>query len=498
MVSPMLHTLKIILFCLCVLLFSIQIHAEENTYTTENPSISLDNEDYDDLDMDVFEDDLFTQEEPNDKSNEGPGEELNGEIYDKFDANLEILDDNEEEVITDEQKQIKALLADFKFTYSQKFAYSPHDNDLFINRSEFRGEWDKLLSDQLFVKFDGEARVYFPKDHISEAEDEDLKLGGNLREFYAQLGFDSFSIKAGQQIIVWGETDGGIITDVVSPRDNTEFIFMDMEDSRLGQPMISGDYYSPAGEFQAFVNVSPRVNKNPEDNTRYDPGYFQDEDLRVSSNEPEFGDLETGLRWKKTLNKFELSMMAADLYMNEPVYKQETEKLILETYPEYVFIGTGSSYVASNFLFKLDLAYKHDYTLQYISETGLDTSKKNLVDSAFGVEYNANGKYLVSVELTNRTILDYTEDLAARDQNSTRLYALFNKAFLNDILEFETILYYQIQEQNAFQQFDLTWMVTDNLELNTDFTWFYVTDKESEMWEYRDEQRVGFEVKYYF
>ncbi len=446
------------IFIVFTMLYSMPIYANDEVLDNEDPFSA-------EIDEDPFE----TEEDPFEDSNE---------------------------TVIEKKESIDSFLNDFTFAYSHKAAYSTHDGEVFVNRSQLRGEWEKLISPILFVKLDGSVSAYLSKDHISQADDKDLSFQGNLREAYLQAGFEKFSIRAGKQIIVWGETDGGIINDVISPRDNSELIFIDLKDSRISQYMILADIYSDFGEFQLFSIPLPETDKNPGKGTRYDLSVFPTGTVIVNQ-EPEIMDFETGFRWKHTFDKFDLSLMVADLYMNAPVYTQQGAA-VYEQYDKYFFLGTGLSFTTSSFLFKLDAAYKKDYSLQAIDVTGYQGSKKDILDTGLSVEYDANGKYTMNFELNNSHIIDYSSSLSVQNENSTGFYYLFNKNFLNELLDFQYVFYYQFQESSAFHQVTLKYKYTDNIEIKCDYTHFNIIDETSTLWSYRNENRIGLEVKFYF
>ncbi len=470
--------LILLVLSISFLFFSIPSYADDNGSVIPQQETLLDEDPFEPGDMDSEEDHFETGDE---------SFEADPFESEPFDSESGIVEDS---------GNSGSFRNDFKFIYSHKAALSTDDKEVIINRSQIRGEWEKLISPILFGRIDGSVSLYLPKDHIATAEDKDIIIDGSIREIYLQAGFEDFSLRFGKQIIVWGETDGGIINDVISPRDNSEFIFIDLEDSRIGQNMVSADIYSRLGEFQLFSILLPETDKNPKKRTRYDPGVFPANTVMVT-REPEVLDFETGIKWKKTFNKFDFSLMAADLYMNEPVYTQKGA-VIYEGYDKYFFIGTGASFTRSNPLFKLDVAYKKDYSLQAINATGYQGMKKDVLDTGIAVEFDANGKYTMNFELNNRHIFDYSNLLSVQDENSTGFYYLFGKKYLNEDLDFQYVFYYQIQESSAFHQVSLSYKLSDDLEIKGDYTHFNIIDEASALWNYRNEHRVGLEVKYYF
>ncbi|MCP4553507.1 MAG: hypothetical protein GY834_16030 [Bacteroidetes bacterium] len=405
---------------------------------------------------------------------------------------------NNYDKITDNSDDQSHLWPDSTFSVSHKLSYGTKepDNGVINNRSYLRGEFEKTLSDMFFVRFDGKVTQFFANDHVAEADNKDLYYEAEIREFYLQAGFESFKLRAGKQIIVWGETDGDVINDVVSPRNEEEFVFIDLEDSRIGQYMASLDIYSDYGDTQLFVIFKPEVNNTPDQGTRY---YVDYSGSNITDEARDLSDREAGLKWKKTYRKFDVSLMTASLLQNAGVLEFQEGNEYKNHYGRYSFYGIGLNYTSGSFLYKLDASYKKGFSLQSVNANNQFIGKESdLTDTAIGVEYNANGRYILNFEITNRHIFDYSKGLYGVEQDNTGGYFQYLKSFLNETLEFQYIYFYQFQEKNSFHQVELVYSFSDDLQLTVDYTIFNINDEDSFLWNYRNEDRAGVELKFYF
>src|SRR5690606_33108857 len=82
------------------------------------------------------------------------------------------------------------------------------------------------------------------------------RLRGGLREAYLDVFFDRVDLRLGHQQIVWGETDGTFVTDLLSPLDLTEFLAQPFGDLRLGVTAAAATLY--AGDWRATAVLIPR------------------------------------------------------------------------------------------------------------------------------------------------------------------------------------------------------------------------------------------------
>ncbi|TVQ22850.1 MAG: hypothetical protein EA382_11250, partial [Spirochaetaceae bacterium] len=95
------------------------------------------------------------------------------------------------------------------------------------------------------------------------APDSGPKIG--MREAYLDYYTDFVDLRVGKQIIIWGKADGLAITDIVSPKDLTNFLIPDFRELRLGVIAARANaYIGPAVVELIYVPVfSPSVLPSP-------------------------------------------------------------------------------------------------------------------------------------------------------------------------------------------------------------------------------------------
>ena len=124
---------------------------------------------------------------------------------------------------------------------------------LVANRAGLRLEGWWSLTTWLLAGVDAKMFLFLPGDHRAEVDGDPLRAFFNLREAYLQISIGDTSVKLGQQIVVWGESEASAVTDIISPRDYIEFLFPTLEDSRLGVPALSIEQYSDVGTLSLVV-----------------------------------------------------------------------------------------------------------------------------------------------------------------------------------------------------------------------------------------------------
>ncbi|SMC38715.1 hypothetical protein SAMN02746065_101277 [Desulfocicer vacuolatum DSM 3385] len=414
------------------------------------------------------------------------------DVFETFDGD----DTFQEEIPTETEKSFFLKDLTLTFAHDLSWAVQASGSEVVTNRSSLRWEFDRSFGDGFFVKFDAGTSLYLQNDHVADAEGKSAVVDGKIREFYIQAGFDKWMIRAGKQVVVWGETDGDVINDVISPRDLSEFVFMDLEDARLGQYMLSMDYYSKLGDFFWFFTLDPGFNDNPSQGTRY---FREKYPFVVILDRPHFFHGELGVKWKKIYDKFEISLMTASLLGNDRVVVGSDGEACRGVYGRYNFYGVGASYTIGSFLFKMDIAFKKDFLFQSMETLSQYSAEQgNVWDTAFAMEYDANGRYVINIELTNRYIVDYTSEFYGVKKNNTGLYFQYNKSFFRDTLTIEYVCYSEVSKKNAFHKIGFDYDFSDDIEFSMEYVFFQAPHGDSFLWNHRNEDRVGLELKFYY
>lgn len=389
-------------------------------------------------------------------------------------------------------------------TLGYRFSHTTGDDPGLVDNHGFvRLEYDTLIHDRLFFKLDGKLSLYPKTDHIADSREKSLVVDPSVKELYFQMGSDRVSFKLGKQIMIWGKADTVAITDVVSPRDRTDFIFQDLEDARNGNTMLSADIYTSVSDVTLFVSPMPDQDDLPDKGTQYYRQTADPEKFVVAEDEPGWGDWEFGIKADKDFEKAELSLMAGRFRSNLPILESEggirnSRSLLAETYPEYLMIGGAGIVVLPSVIFKGELAYKTGFGLQAVREEEYTLERQDLVDMAVGAEYNANDRYQLTLELSNRYLISEPAAVPGVDRNHPAAYVTWTKDFFNQTLEAEYNHFLDFNHGDMVQGIRLTYDWTDTIEIETRYHRIRVRDSESWLRPFQDEDRITLDVRKFF
>lgn len=480
--------------------------------------LSFEDEDEEVIDFEDYDESSFDDEDEEviiDMSSDG----LSAEDKDSF-----AKDDTDNQGKDDGPQDAKEIIANLtytdifnflsettRFTFQHDLGYRIKNPErIVVNRSALRMRWEYLLSPHFFLLFDGKMSYDAAYDYLDVplSTKRRYRSQKKVRETYLQGSFGAFSFKFGKQIVGWGTADGAVVTDVLSPRDMTDFLFTSIEDARIGQVMFTVDHYSSTGQWTFVFNPDPQANRFAKGGHEFAlPSIGDLEGIGLESERKPEGSLfnmEFGARWKKAFEGSDLAFMIADLFEDTPVYKSlgsgdGFQLLLRPEYRRYQMLGTAMNYSAGNFLWKGELALKHNRTFKTtdpLKDNGL--SQKDTIDSALGMEYSANGNYLLSFEISDQHILDWSEELLPVREDEGSLYIVCSKQFLHDTLTPQYTIAYQIQDQETLHTLKFTYDISDQWDSMFAIAHFDAYKKDSLLGYFRDHDLMLAQIKYHF
>ena len=173
----------------------------------------------------------------------------------------------------------RSLFGNLSGFWQNELAYAYQDPEHYSKwKNHLRLSWTGSLSAAVDWKLSGHL-IYDPVFEIDnfypDKVEDDQKLDGYIYEAYIDTTIGNWDLRLGRQLIVWGETIGLFVADVVSGLDLREFVLPDFELIRLPQWAARAEYFS--GDFYGELVWIPIV-------TTDDIGEFGAEFYPVQSN----------------------------------------------------------------------------------------------------------------------------------------------------------------------------------------------------------------------
>ena len=330
----------------------------------------------------------------------------------------------------------------------------------------------------------------------------------SLRQAYFDIFFDNFDLRIGKQQIIWGKADGVFITDVISPRNLSEFILPEFEEIRIGTNAMKLDYYIGNATIEAVWIPIFQPTIIPDENSIWYPKMadFTIQPVIETTKEVEnkLSESEVALKYSYLGSAIDFELMTAYMWDDNPamhIYptmNPETgQPIALTIKPEYHRLPlVGASFGKSIFgaVLRGEVAHYFDkkFSAEDFSVKGI--RKKNYVHYLVGYDHNWFGVN-ISFQFIQEYILDYEEDIRNDEFSNTATF-LASKTFINETLELSLFSYYGINNEDMLLRPKLSYDLSDgfNVLLGTDI---FIGDK-GNFGQYDENDMVYMKVRYDF
>ena len=325
----------------------------------------------------------------------------------------------------------------------------------------------------------------------------------SLRQAYMDIYFDNFDLRIGKQQIIWGKADGVFITDVISPRDISEFILPDFDEIRLGINAVRIDYYLGNSTIEAVwiptfqPTITPRKGtiwymEMPEFTM---PTVYYAENFDVGNK---LSESEIALKYSYLGSAIDFEIMSAYLWDDSPamhIYPQpDTTLLIKPEYHRLPLVGASFGKSILGAVVRGETAYYFDkrFATEDLSVNGV--KEKDYLHYLVGYDHNWFGVN-VSFQFIQEYILDYEEDIR-NDELSNTATLLSSKTFLNETIELSLLAYYGINSEDALLRPKIAYDFADGFEVQLGANIF--VGEEGNFGQYDENDMVYMKVRYDF
>lgn len=293
-----------------------------------------------------------------------------------------------------------------------------------------------------------------------------------LREAYIDLHGTLLDARVGKQQIIWGKGDGVFITDIVSPKDMSQFLIPDFEELRLavtgarlnlhagtqGLELVWLPWFTPSVSPSATGLWAPTM---PFATTpTIQPGSLPALSLQNG---------EYFARYSWMGPAADVSLMGGWFWNDTPVFRVvsfASPPPSLTVKPEYYQVAAGGYAVSGAlgpFILRSEGAFYGHKRFQgnpMVYPEGY--AEKNELEYLVGTDFSAAG-YNFGLQFIQDIILDHEPDLVDDAVRNTATLVVA-KTCLDDALTVEVFVYLGLAAPDALIKPKVTWDVADGLE----------------------------------
>jgi hypothetical protein len=296
-----------------------------------------------------------------------------------------------------------------------------------------------------------------------------------LREGYVEISTDALDFRIGKQLVIWGKADGAFITDLVSPKDLSQFLTPEFEEIRLGVTGIRTDMYLDKLRLQLvwLPWFTPAITPAP-GSLWYRAPVAPIPLIMLPAILPEHnlasGEYFGKLAWSVAGLDLELvgASMWDDLPVAHVVARTGAPSPSLTVRPEYyrtLMAGGNASLPIGSAILRAEAAYIHGKRFQADPSIVMDgflerDSLQYLVGTDFALAgINMNLQFIQDI------VLDHASAIQRLPVKTTAM-AGFAAAMFHETLSFDFLVYAGLETKDFLLKPKLAWKVADGVELS--------------------------------
>ncbi len=340
-----------------------------------------------------------------------------------------------------------------------KNEYSILQNTVDINLEHGRGDFTFLANPVMY---------HYP----------DRPLNIDLREAYADIYFDNIDLRIGKQQIIWGKADGVFITDIISPKDLSEFLLPDFEEIRIGVNAVKADYYIGNHTLELVWLPVFEPTRLPAPSSIWFPAMefpvtptFDDSRREIK---PTLGNSELFAKYAAITSAIDFELMAGYAWDDDPAMHisktidPETQQLrgltVRPRHHRLSIAGGSFSTSISGVILRGEAAYyngKRFGTTKPLDDDAI--VKEDYIHYLIGADATL-WDMTVSGQFIQQAVLDYDPALT-RDEFENTMTVLLRQDFLRETLTVDLFSYIGFNSGDALIRPHVYYDLTDGVEL---------------------------------
>ncbi len=331
--------------------------------------------------------------------------------------------------------------------------------------------------------------------------------GIELREAFMDYSAYNWDVRIGRQLIIWGKADGLEITDIISPKDYSEFLAQDFDDIRLPIDALKFRFLLEQTNLELlWLPIFKPAILPPEGSPwemKYKSHDYYEEWLPTIEPEMSLKNSEIAAKISTYQSGFDLAFSAFHSWEDIPTMHRKVYKTgsIIDTvyyYPEHhrlTFLGFEFSIPYKDFVFRVESAFYKDRYFQPASMHTESLFRRNELNWMLGIDWSPGNDWSVTGQLADNFILDYNEKI--KNDEHTFLSTLnVSKQLFRQTLKLSSMMYYGINDEAYFIRTGVDYALTDELHLLSGIDIF--SGDEGMFGQYNGNDEVWVKAKYSF
>lgn len=333
-------------------------------------------------------------------------------------------------------------------------------------------------------------------DHADFMDDRP-RSSSRIREGYLKFGIGNLDLRIGRVQLAWGESEGIIVSDQVSPFDFSNFITPKFDEIRLGIDGVFADYYFDNGSELQLLWISHF--EAPDFPDRDSPWAFIDEDAFAPLSQEKLDEPGNSITNSELGIRYSGHPLAADWSIGYLWAYDDRPSLFIDAIPtasnptpsntvtptieRYHLLTANVVAPIGDYLLKFDTAYEKDRYLSTNPAFGIDLAtvndglrvKTDVWRGLLGLEMKPNVPYWHQAEASFQFVHEHVIDdhpALAQSEDSDFLSARVSAAYRNETIKPWLFAIYDLAGDNWWMQAKVDWEPRDAVRISLEYDLF--------------------------
>ena len=298
--------------------------------------------------------------------------------------------------------------------------------------------------------------------------------GFDMRELFIDYSMGDLELRLGKQFIIWGKADGVAITDLICPKDSSEFLSRDYDDTRLPVNALKATLNKSGKEWQ-FVWI-PRFEspiyagpKSPWAFKQHWPVGTKISIRPTKKPGTNLSDSEFALKYSVYGHGIDYSFSLLHLWDDNPVYKRKVNlpasQITLN--PEIhrvTVIGAEVAKAQGEFVHRAEGALHLGKRYVAANPNSEAIFKRDELNLMVGSDWSPGNDWEITGQLIYKAILDYKSAIQ-QDKENYMATLRVSKKLMRETLDLSVMNYSDLSNESGFVRFSSDYAFTDDLHV---------------------------------
>lgn len=299
-----------------------------------------------------------------------------------------------------------------------------------------------------------------PKSPSAVRHHLDAYAEAELRQAWVDLSHDDWRFRIGRQSVVWGETKGLKVLDIVNPQSYREFLLASFDGSRTPLWMLNAERQVGQGTLQALLVLEREGHRLPRTVGVFAQAPYADRPR--APGRARYRDLEPGLRYSFARQGWALTLNVLRHRDDFPIWRRTETGERQPFEPRMTTLGTSAAKTYGDYSLRVETTVTGRRHFFATSPTGIHASPE--FSSAVGVAWTALPNTQIDIQFFQTSTLDHAPTLA-RDETEMTVVAIAERTFPNAGLAASLTTHQSLSGQGALIRPRLIWQPNETLSI---------------------------------